>query len=222
MELLERILPSHLCRNSRILRCLAVAGILLPCFYAAAHAQRLSDTIPEPTPTIQMQVGKVLHNGDSIPHVIMPTLHKYPEREFKTPKEQQRYNRLVMNVKKTLPLARAARVIIVETYQLLEMIPDEKERIKHINDVEKGLKKQYMPQLKKLTRSQGKLLIKLIDRECNQSGYSIAKAFIGPFKANFYQALSFCFGLSLTKKYDPEGDDKFTERVVRMIESGQL
>ena len=66
------------------------------------------------------------------------------------------------------------------------------------------------------------LLIKLIDRECNMTGYNIAKAFIGTFNANVYQGLAFLFGQSLTKHYDPEGDDRYTERVVRMVESGQI
>ena len=88
--------------------------------------------------------------------------------------------------------------------------------------MEEGLKKQYAPTLKRLTRSQGRLLVKLIDRECGQTGYSIAQAFIGSFKANVYQTMAFCFGQSLTKHYDPEGDDRFVERIVRLIESGQL
>ena len=76
--------------------------------------------------------------------------------------------------------------------------------------------------MKKLTYSQGKLLIKLVDRECNQNSYEIVKAFFGPFKAGFYQAFAAIFGASLKKNYDPEADDKLTERVVRMVEIGAL
>ncbi len=194
--------------------------LLLFCAAAFLRAQNPDDSSPAATLTVQ--VGKVLYNGDSIHHVITPTLYKYPERKFKSEKERKQFNRLVLNVKKVLPLAKLARLTILETYAVLEAMPTEKERTAHIRAVEKGLKKQYTPMLKKLTRSQGKLFIKLIDRECNQTGYSIAKAFIGPGKAGFYQALAFCFGQSLTRKYDPEGDDRFTERVVLMVESGQL
>ncbi len=189
---------------------------------SSALAQNANDSGLAPATLLRVQVGKVPYKGDSIFHIVTPTLYKYPAQTFKSEKEHRRYNRLVANVKRVLPLARAARLTIIETYGVLETIPDEKARAAHIKAVEEGLKKQYTPQLKKLTRSQGKLLVKLIDRECNQTGYNIAKAFIGPFKANFYQALAFCFGQSLTKHYDPEGDDKFTERVVRMVESGQL
>ena len=76
--------------------------------------------------------------------------------------------------------------------------------------------------MKKLTYSQGKLLIKLIDRECNQNSFEIVKAFFGPFKAGFYNTFASIFGASLKKDYDPENDDKLTERVVRMVEAGLL
>ena len=83
-------------------------------------------------------------------------------------------------------------------------------------------KKEYSPRMKKLTYSQGKLLIKLVYRECNSSSYSLVQAFLGPVKAGFYQAFAWCFGASLKKQYDPEGVDRLTERVVLMVEAGQL
>lgn len=174
-----------------------------------------------PAMVYNVQVGKVAYKGDSIPHIILPTLHKYPPLFLRSDRDRKRYNRLVYNVKKLLPLAKVAKLTVLETYEFMETLPPD-QRAAHLERVEEGLKKQYGPTIKHLTRSQGRLLVKLIDRECNQTGYSIAKAFIGSFKANAYQALAFCFGQSLTKKYDPEGDDYFTERVVKMVESGQL
>ena len=174
-----------------------------------------------PAMVYNVQVGKVAYKGDSIPHIILPTLQKYPPLFLRSDRDRKRYNRLVYNVKKLLPLAKVAKLTVLETYEFMETLPPD-QRAAHLERVEAGLKKQYGPTIKHLTRSQGRLLVKLIDRECNQTGYSIAKAFIGSFKANAYQALAFCFGQSLTKKYDPEGDDYFTERVVKMVESGQL
>ena len=177
--------------------------------------------LPPETP-IELRVGKAAYKGDSIPHVIFPTLPKYPPKAAMTDRQRTRYNRTVYNVKKLLPLAKLAKYTIIETYDFLETLPDKKARAEHIKLVEKGIKRQYAPVVKKLTRSQGKILIKLIDRECNQTGYNIAKAFMGTFKANLYQSVALLFGNSLTKKYDPEGDDQYTERVVRMVESGLL
>ena len=93
---------------------------------------------------------------------------------------------------------------------------------KHIKRVEKGLKEQYTPRMKKLSFAQGKLLIKLIDRQSNSTSYELVKAFMGPFKAGFYQTFAALFGASLKKEYDPQGEDKLTERVVLMVENGQI
>ncbi len=186
------------------------------------------DNVPddEMPPATNMEIkvmnSRVFFHGDSIPAIIFPTFYKYPPMTFKNDKERDRYNRLVANVKRLLPLAKLAKYTVIETYDYLQTLPTKKEKAEHIKLVEDGLKKQYAPTLKRLSRSQGRLLVKLIDRECGQTGYNIAQAFIGSFKANIYQAMAFCFGNSLSKRYDPEGDDRYTERVVRLVESGQL
>lgn len=186
------------------------------------------DNVPddEMPPATNMEIkvknSRVFFHGDSIPAIIFPTFYKYPPMTFKNDKERDRYNRLVANVKRLLPLAKLAKYTVIETYDYLQTLPTKKEKAEHIKLVEDGLKKQYAPTLKRLSRSQGRLLVKLIDRECGQTGYNIAQAFIGSFKANIYQAMAFCFGNSLTKRYDPEGDDRYTERVVRLVESGQM
>ncbi|MBQ9569333.1 MAG: DUF4294 domain-containing protein [Alloprevotella sp.] len=170
----------------------------------------------------QIQQGKTLYRGDSIPEFILPTLYKYPPLEFKNDRQREEYNRLVANVKRLLPIAKLARYTLLETYEYMETLPDKKARQAHIDLVEQELKREYGPMVKRLSRQQGRLLVKLIDRECNQTGYAIAKAFIGTFRANVYQGIGLLFGNSLNKHYDPEGDDRMTERVVRMVESGQL
>lgn len=171
---------------------------------------------------IMTQMGTVQYKGKTIPHIIMPALPKYAPLTFKNDRERAEYNRLVYNVKKVLPWAKLAKLTIIETVEVLDLLPDKRSRDAHIKEVERGLKAQYGPALKKLTRSQGRLLIKLVNRECNQTGYAIAKAFIGPFKANLYQGIAVLFGNSLNKKYDPDGDDRYTERVVRMVEAGLI
>ncbi len=171
---------------------------------------------------IYVQVGKVKYKGDSIPHVILPTLYKYPPMEFKNEAERQEYNRLVSNIKLLLPMAKLVRYTIIETYDYLRLLPDKKSRQAHIDRMEADLKRRYGSMVRKLTRSQGRLLLKLIDRECNQTGYNIAKAFIGSFRANLYQSIGLLFGNSLSRHYDPNGDDRYTERVVRLVESGQI
>ena len=152
----------------------------------------------------------------------LPAVYVYKPLVFKNKREQRAYNRLVHNVKKTLPIAKEVNRAIIETYEFLQTLPDDKAREKHLRMVEKGVKEQYTPRLKKLTFSQGKLLIKLIDRESNSSSYELVKAFLGPFKAGFYQAFAAIFGASLKKEYHPEDEDALIERIVLQVESGQL
>jgi hypothetical protein len=163
-----------------------------------------------------------IHKGDTIASLRMPTLYVFKPLIFKNKKQQQAYNRMVRNVKRTLPIAKEVNRAIIETYEYLQTLPDEKARQKHLNQVEKGVKEQYTPRLKKLSFSQGKLLIKLINRETNSSSYELVKAFLGPFKAGFYQAFASIFGASLKKEYHPEGEDAMIEQIVLLVESGQI
>lgn len=167
-------------------------------------------------------VPACIYEGDTIPSLRMPTLYVFKPLIFKNKKKEKSYNRLVRNVKKTLPIAKEVNRAIIETYEFLQTLPDDKAREKHLKLVEKGVKQQYTPRLKKLTFSQGKLLIKLIDRETNSSSYELVKAFLGPFKAGFYQAFAALFGASLKKEYHPEDEDALIERIVLQVESGQL
>ena len=177
----------------------------------------------EQTTTIKgFLVPACIYDGDTIPDLRMPTLFVFKPIVFKNKKKQKEYNRLVRNVKRTLPIAKEVNRAIIETYEYLLTLPDEKSRQKHLQLVEKGLKQQYTPRLKKLTFSQGKLLIKLIDRETDSSAYELVKAFLGPFKAGFYQAFAAIFGASLKKEYHPEDEDALIEQIVLQVESGQL
>lgn len=169
-----------------------------------------------------VRVGKVLNEGDSIPYVEFKDVYIYPQTEFKSAKQRNAYNRLVRNVKKVLPIAKEANTIIIETYEYLQTLSDEKARKEHMKYVEKSIMKEYSPRMKKLTYAQGKLLIKLINRECSSSSYNLIQAFLGPMRAGFYQVFAWTFGASLKKQYDPEGVDRVTERVVRQVEAGQI
>ena len=178
------------------------------------------DSVP-PLP-LYVQVGKTAYHGDSSPDIGTPTCYVYPPKRFRSERERMFYNRLVLNVKKVLPYAKLAKETLIETYDFIETLPTEKERRDHIKLVEKGIKEQYKPIVRRMTKSQGKLLIKLIYRECDQTGYSLIQAFLGSFKAAYYQVFAGLFGMGLNKVYDPQGEDKDTERVVRLVESGQI
>lgn len=163
-----------------------------------------------------------LEGNDTIPIVYLPAVYVFPDIRFKNKKEQQGYNKLVRDVKKTLPYAKLIYNTLIETYEYIETLPDNKSREAHLKRMEKELFKEFKPELKKMTLSQGKLLIKLVDRECNQSSYNLVAAFLGKFRAGFWNLFAGVFGASLKSEYDPKGKDALTERVVLLVENGQL
>ena len=163
-----------------------------------------------------------VYAGDTIPSITLPDVYIFKPLKFRNDKERKEYYRLVYNVKKTFPISQEINRTIIETYEYLETLPNEKIRQKHIKRVEKGLKEQYTARMKKLSFAQGKLLIKLVDRQSNQTSYELVKAFMGPFKAGLYQTFAGLFGASLKKQYDPEGDDRMIERIVLQVQNGQL
>ena len=185
-------------------------------------AEQALAEMDSPTFVPTVKVGKVLEGGDSIQYMEMNPVYVYPELTFKNKKQAKAYQRLVFNVKKVLPIAKEARMILIETTEYLETLPDEKSKNEHIKRVEDDIFRTYKPKMKKLTYSQGKLLIKLIDRECHSSSYEMIKAFMGPVRAGFWQVFAWGFGASLKKEYDAQGVDRLTERVVLMVEAGQI
>jgi hypothetical protein len=192
---------------------------LLP---ASLSAQREKVDMDSPTFVPTVRVGKVFEGGDSIQYMEMNNVYVYPPIAFSNKKQAQAYMRLVNNVKKVLPIAKEANMLMMETAEYLETLPDKKAKDEHMKRVEQSIMKEYKPRMKKLTYSQGKLLIKLIYRESHSSSYELIQAFLGPVRAGFYQAFAWAFGASLKKEYDAEGVDRLTERVVLMVESGQL
>jgi len=163
-------------------------------------------------------------DGDTIPTFELMEVTIYGRRELPTARKQRKYDKLTRNVIKMYPIALEVKAILVETYLYLQTLPDDKSREEHLEKVEKGVWDQYLPIMKRCTLAQGKLLIKLIDRECNQTSYDLIKAFIGGFKAKFYQTFAALFGASLKKEYDPEHDeeDAMIEEIIWMIDNDML
>lgn len=202
-------------------RYLLVCSFLLMTIHAMAEKRKTaeSDTLQV---LMYVHVDRAYYKGDSIPNATLHDVLITSPMVFKNDKARENYNRMVANIKFVFPMAQLAKQTLLETYDYIQTLPNERTKKAHIAAVEKGVKEQYTPMVKKMSRSQGKLLVKLINRECGQSSYDMVKAFLGPLKASFYQVFAGLFGNSLTKKYDPQGEDKFTERIVRQIEAGQI
>ncbi len=161
-------------------------------------------------------------NGDTIPSFELMEVNIYGRKNMPTKRKQKRYDKMVRDVVKTYPYSKEIKAVLVETYLYLQTLPDDEARAKHLDEVEKGVWDQYFPIMKKMTLSQGKMLIKLIDRECNQTSYELINAFIGKFRANFYQAFAALFGATLKREYDPTGADAEIEEIIYLIENDML
>ncbi|MDD4712179.1 MAG: DUF4294 domain-containing protein, partial [Bacteroidales bacterium] len=128
----------------------------------------------------------------------------------------------VRDVKKVYPLSKVVYYTLYETMGYLETIPDERARAKHLRQMEKDLVKEYEPVLRKMTYSQGKILLKLINRECNSSPYELIRAYRGSFAATLWQGVAKIFGEDLKSDYHPTMEDFMIERIVIQIEQGQI
>lgn len=166
----------------------------------------------------------ISESGDTSYHVVLKTITVFPEWKFKNKKEEEFYWRTVRDVKKALPYAKMICHTLTETYEYIETLPDTKTREKHLKDMESAVFDQYKPAMKKFTKKQANLLVKLIMRETNQTGYDILKAFLGNFRAAFWQGFGKLFGVSLKGKFEPDKnrEDAIIERVCIAVEQGTI
>jgi hypothetical protein len=166
--------------------------------------------------------GMVEYEGEMIPSFMFADYYVFQKLVFKNQAQAKKYYKIANNIKKVYPIACEIRQTVDRTIAHMDSLPTKKEKDAYMKQAEKELKAEYYPRLKKLTFAQGKLLIKLIDRQCDMTGYELIKKYMGSFKAGFYNAFASLFGASLKKEYDPDVDDRLTERAILLIESGQM
>lgn len=162
--------------------------------------------------------------GDTCCYTFIRDVYCYPQLKFKNRKEEEFYWRTVRDVRKTLPYAKLAFAALCETYEYIQTIPDKKERERHLKQLEKDIFEQYKPVVKHMTKNQGKMLLKLINRETDQSSFNIVKAFLGSFRAGFWQTFGRFFGMNMKAGFHPEKnkEDAIIDRVATLIEQGAL
>lgn len=161
-------------------------------------------------------------DGDSLFIVNMRPILVYPPRKFKNKREKRRYNRMIRNVKKVYPYALTINNIFYESENHLKTLDNKKEKRKYIKHKEKELKKQFEKTIRNMTFTQGRILIKLVDRETGHTSYQLVKHFKGSVSAVLWQSVALIFSTNLKYEYDPENEDKWIEEIVSRIENGQL
>lgn len=164
----------------------------------------------------------IIVDGDTLALVKLPKVYVFPTLKFASHEDYLRYRRLVRDVKKVYPYAQIARKTFIEMQIGMQAYPEGGKRKKYIKQKEDELMKIYSSELKDLTIRQGRILIKLVDRELNQTSYEIIKELRGGFQATLWQGVAKLFGESLKSEYDAKGEDLLIERIIIMIEQGVL
>jgi len=164
----------------------------------------------------------VIVDGDTIPYARIKPVVILPPLEFKSHKEYLRYRKLVRNIKRVYPYSLIARDIFRDIEHAIDSIENPREQKKYIKIKDQELQDRYTDELKKLTITQGRLLIKLIDRELGMTSYEVVKELRGSVSAFMWQSLARLFGSSLKSEFEEDGEDALIERILIMIENGQL
>lgn len=171
-------------------------------------------------------VGYMVHtkviNGDTLPFIPLREVNILPPKVFKNSREEVKYKKLVRNLKKVLPYAKIANTRLAIIERDVQKIQDPNLKKKYLKLQEERLKLEFKDEITNLTMSQGRLLIKLIDRETGKTSYALIKELRGSFSAFVYQGIAQLFGESLKEEYDAQGNDKLIEEILIRIENGEL
>lgn len=168
--------------------------------------------------SVRLQVS----NTDTFFLARLHDIYVYPQMVFKNKKQERFYWKTVRDVKKTLPFAKELAIEMqIADYQLA-ILPDDKSRRKWWRRYEKYLFKKYEQDFRSMTASQGQMLMKLMDRESEKTSYEIIKHYKGKVSANFWQFVAKLFKNDLKEEYDADDKDRIVERVINLVEAGQL
>lgn len=189
--------------------------LLLTCYLGAQEQEEL-------TPKVNRLAYQVIE-GDTVFLAFLREVHVFPPMKFQNRRQEQFYWRTVRDVKRTLPFAKIVGRELREVNALLENMPRASDRRRFLANYERDIFKKFEPELRKLTINQGRMLLKLIDRECNTTSFELIRSYRGSVSAIFWQGIARLFGSNLKTEFDATtGNDKIIERVIVLVESGQL
>jgi hypothetical protein len=189
-----------------------IFGLLTFIFLQDANGQRKDSTF----------VMGTVQNGDTLIHMNIIEVVVLPDRQFRNRRHERQYGRFVDKVRKVYPYARMAGAMLDEYEPKYFALTNDKDRRKMMKELEDQLLTDYKDEMKRMTLSEGRLLLKLIDRETSKTSFSLIKEFRGGVSATFWQGIARLFGSNLKSEYEPQGEDMMLEEVVRLIEVGYL
>jgi hypothetical protein len=194
-------------------------ALFLTFFALPIFSQEIDVTVPAQKP--QYKVWAEVYNGDTIPSIRFQDVYVYADYLYKNKKQYEAWTRTKYNVKKVYPYAILAAAKLKE-YNLIMERMDEKTRKAYLKVVERQLKDEFEEPMKNLSMTQGKILLKLIDRETGNTSYALVKDLRGDFQAFMWQSVARLFGSNMKSEYDPTGEDIMIERAIKLIEAGQF
>jgi hypothetical protein len=161
-------------------------------------------------------------DGDTIPNVFVQQVVVFPQRKFASNRDYRQYQKLVRNLKIVYPYAQIVKYKISEMDRHYRTLKSNRERKNYTNQVEKELRAEFEHQLVKLTITQGRLLIKLVDRELGRTSYDIIRDLKGGVSAVFWQTVARIFGSNLKSEFNPAGEDKILNELIILYEHGLI
>ena len=173
-------------------------------------------------PTRFYILENVTRDGQTMPEIALDDIDVIKKIGIRDRFQWWRYRRLVYNVQKVYPYCIVVRESLAAVNDTLMAIPGDRERKKYLKDYEKQVFKEYEDDMRSMTITQGRILIKLIDRETSNSSFELIKEYRGSVSAVFWQGIARIFGTNLKEKYDPNGSDYLIERVIQEIEAGRI
>ncbi len=162
-----------------------------------------------------------VQGSDTLYLAYLRDVYVFPPMRFKNKRQERFYWRTVRDVKKTLPIAKILTQEMERTDEIMSKMTRREQR-KFWRQYEKLLYAQYEDKFRKMTAAQGQMLMKLVDRECGRTSFTVIEYYKGTFVANCFQALAKLFGNDLKEEYDGEDKDRITERIIILVEAGQL
>ena len=199
--------------------------VILLIIIAGSSASAQKDSLrhkTDSTPDRFYVIQYVDRDGEKLPEIEIKEVTIEGKGKAQTNFQYWRYERLVNNVKRVYPYALIVRDKLRDVNAQLEKLPDDRERKKYIKSVEKQVFHDYEDDMRNMTFTQGMLLIRLIDRETENTSYDLIKEYRGSLSASFWQGIARIFGTNLKEEYDPYGDDFMIEKIIKEIESGRL
>jgi hypothetical protein len=198
--------------------------ILLFCFVSVILKAQ-SDTLKHKTDSLPDKfyiLQNVERDGEKLPEIDIKEVTITGRKTALEGFQKWRYERMVFNVKKVYPYSLIVREKLRQVNDSLVRIAGEKDRKRYLKDIEKQVFRDYEDDIRNMTITQGKILIRLIDRETESTSFDLIKEYRGKVAASFWQGIARIFGTNLKETYDPMGDDLLIEIIIGEIEAGRI